>query len=338
MRSNGGPERDVLHHQEALERAARVHHVRYDLDLDLPEGRATYTGRAIVEFHLRSSATPLFLDFTGTLRSLRANGTDLVPDHRGHRIWLEPANLRMHNRLVIEYENAYDVTGDGLHSFVDPEDGASYLYSNLEPFSAHRIFPCFDQPDIKATYRLLVTAPDHWQVISAEEPAQTTDMPHSRRMFDFPTTPSFSTYLFSLIAGPYVRFDAVHDRIPLGLFGRASMRDELERSADEVFEITSQGMDYYADLFGRRYPFHKYDQLFVPEFNAGAMENVGAVTFHDSYLFRRSTHLRATTGPGRGHPPRASPHVVRRPRHHALVERSLAQRGLRDVSLVPLSR
>ena len=286
MRSNGGPGRDVLHQQEALDRAARVHHVRYDLDLELSEGNGSYRGRAIVEFHLRSSAQPLFLDFTGTLRSLRSNGTDLVPDHRAHRIWLQPADLRMHNRLVIEYENTYDVTGDGLHSFVDPEDGASYIYSNLEPFSAHRIFPCFDQPDIKATYRLLVTAPAHWQVISAEASAQTTDMPHGRRMFDFPTTASFSTYLFSLIAGPYVRLDALHDRIPLGLYGRASMREELERSAEEVFEITGQGMDYYADLFGRRYPFHKYDQLFVPEFNAGAMENVGAVTFHDSYLFR----------------------------------------------------
>ncbi len=286
MRSNGGPGRDVLHQQEALDRAARVHHVRYDLDLELSEGNGSYRGRAIVEFHLRSSAQPLFLDFTGTLRSLRSNGTDLVPDHRAHRIWLQPADLRMHNRLVIEYENTYDATGDGLHSFVDPEDGASYIYSNLEPFSAHRIFPCFDQPDIKATYRLLVTAPAHWQVISAEASAQTTDMPHGRRMFDFPTTASFSTYLFSLIAGPYVRLDALHDRIPLGLYGRASMREELERSAEEVFEITGQGMDYYADLFGRRYPFHKYDQLFVPEFNAGAMENVGAVTFHDSYLFR----------------------------------------------------
>ncbi len=183
-------------------------------------------------------------------------------------------------------ENSYDATGDGFHAFIDPEDGATYLYSNLEPYSAHRIFPCFDQPDIKATYRLLVTAPERWQVVSAEAPSQTTFVSGERRMFDFPRSKTFSTYLFSLIAGPYVRLESAHDGIPLGLYGRASMRTELERSADEIFEITGQGLDYYADLFGRRFPFGKYDQLFVPEFNAGAMENVGAVTFNDAFLFR----------------------------------------------------
>ncbi len=286
MRSNGGPGRDVLYRQEALERASRVHHVSYVLDLTLTEGRDTYEGRAVIEFRLDSTATPLFLDFSGTLESFQANGTVLAPDHREGRIWIEPEHLRMHNRLVIEYRNRYDGTGDGLHHFVDPEDGATYLYSNLEPYSAHRLFPCFDQPDIKATYRLLVTAPDDWQVISAEAPAQTTYGSRARRMHDFPRSESFSTYLFSLVAGPYVRLESLHDGIPLGLYGRASMLAELERSADEIFEVTRQGMDYYADLFGRRYPFRKYDQLFVPEFNAGAMENVGAVTFHDSFLFR----------------------------------------------------
>jgi aminopeptidase N len=286
MSSNGGQGRDVLYRREALERAARVHHVRYELSLDLAEGRDTYSGRAVIEFRLEPGAAPLFLDFTGTLGSLRVNGTDLAPDHRDHRIWIAPEHLRMHNRIVIEYLNSYDATGDGFHAFLDPQDGATYLYSNLEPFSAHRIFPCFDQPDIKATYRLLVTAPEGWHVVSAQAPIQTTYLARGRRMHEFTRSASFSTYLFSLIAGPFVRLQASHDGLPLGLYGRGSMRAELERSADEIFHITRQGLDYYAGLFGRRYPFDKYDQLFVPEFNAGAMENVGAVTFNDSFLFR----------------------------------------------------
>ena len=286
MRSNGGQGRDVLFREEAEARAARVTDVSYELELELAEGRETYTGRAVITFTLRSADTQLFMDFMGQPRSLSANGKNAEPDHRDHRLWFRPDQLRLHNRVVVEYENPYAATGDGLHHFVDPEDGATYIYSNLEPFSAHRVFPCFDQPDIKGTYRLTVTAPRDWRVVTADAPVAAGPLRGERRIHDFPRSARFSTYLFSLVAGPYVRVEASHDRIPLGLYGRASMRAELERSADEIFEITGQGMDYYADLFGRPYPFAKYDQLFVPEFNAGAMENVGAVTFHDSFLFR----------------------------------------------------
>ncbi len=193
---------------------------------------------------------------------------------------------RSHNRVVVEYENSFDLTGDGFHLFRDPEDAGTYLYSNLEPFSAHRLFPCFDQPDIKASYRLSVIAPADWRVISAEATRSATALPDGRRRHEFPATPPFSSYLFSLIAGPFERIGGEHRGLSLGLLGRRSMRRELERSAEEILEITAEGLDYYAELFGRPYPFRKYDQLFVPEFNAGAMENVGAVTFHDRFLFR----------------------------------------------------
>ncbi len=286
MRSNGGPGRDVLYRDEAIERAERVRDVSYELSFELAEGRDTYTGRVVIEFRLTSSSTPLFLDFTGGPRMITVNGSQLEPDQRGHRLWLAPEHLVTHNRIVIEFENDFDATGDGFHRFVDPEDDLVYLYTNLEPFSAHRLFPCFDQPDIKGTYRLLVTAPAGWRVISAVTAEEVSGLPDGRQLHDFMTTPRFSTYLFSLIAGPYERIVSSHDRIPLGLYTRRSMRRELERSADELFEVTAQGMDYYAKLFGVRYPFSKYDQLFVPEFNAGAMENVGAVTFHDSFIFR----------------------------------------------------
>ncbi|MGD8682592.1 MAG: aminopeptidase N, partial [Chloroflexota bacterium] len=157
---------------------------------------------------------------------------------------------------------------------------------NLEPYSAHRVFPCFDQPDIKGTYRLRVVTPIEWRVITSDAPVAVVPLAGGRWAHEFPASQRFAPYLFALVAGPYVRMTSEHRRLPLGLYGRSSMQAELERSAKEIFELTAQGLDYYADLFGRPYPFRKYDQLFVPEFNAGAMENVGAVTFHDSFLFR----------------------------------------------------
>jgi aminopeptidase N len=286
MSPTGGHGRDVLQRAEAEARAARVRNARYEIELELVEGRERYTGRLVVTFDLHPNDGPLFLDFDGRVSAVRANGEDIEPDHRDYRLWFRREQLRMHNRLVIEYENAYASTGDGLHRFVDPEDGQTYVYSNLEPFSAHRIFPCFDQPDVKGQYRLSVTVPNGWTVISADEPVGTSPLPGERKIWEFPQTERFSTYLFSLIAGPWTRARSTHRELPLGIYTRASLRAELERAADEIFEVTGQGLDYYAELFGRPYPFSKYDQLFVPEFNAGAMENVGAVTFNDAYLFR----------------------------------------------------
>ena len=281
-----GPARDVLHRDEAVQRARRVRDVSYELQFELAEGQESYTGRATLEFGLDGDPEPLFLEFTGQPLSLSLNGEQLEAEHRGHRLWLPLEGLRSRNHLVLEYRNNFDATGDGFHHFLDPEDGLEYVYTNLEPYSAHRLFPCFDQPDIKGTYRLSVIAPAQWQVISADVHADPVVLRDGRRRHDFATTARFSTYLFSLIAGPYERIGTVHDGIPLAIHGRGSMRRELERAADELFEVTAQGLDYYRELFGQPYPFTKYDQLFVPEFNAGAMENVAAVTLHDSFIFR----------------------------------------------------
>jgi aminopeptidase N len=280
------PGRDVLNRDEAAERAARVQEASYSLDFDLAEGEGTYRGRTVIEFGLRGSAAGLFLDFRGHPQQLVVNGRAMPPDQRDDRLWLPADSLAASNHVEVEYENDYDVTGEGLHRFVDPEDGETYLYSNFEPFNAHRLFPCFDQPDVKATYRLTVRAPARWSVVSAEAASRVEPLADGRREHAFPVTPRFSTYLFPLVAGPYERVGGRHLDIELGVLGRRSMARELERSADEILEVTSQGLAFYADLFGRPYPFTKYDQLFVPEFNAGAMENVGAVTFADQYLFR----------------------------------------------------
>jgi aminopeptidase N len=152
-------ERDVLTQDEAEGRAARVSNVSYRIVLDLVRGAATYSGALTVQFELAGNGD-LFFDHRGkTIRALRVNGTIITPDWNGYRLTIPAAALMPKNTVTIEYENDYDHGGDGFHQFTDPEDGEEYLYSNFEPYEAHRLFPCFDQPDIKATYRLTVTAP-----------------------------------------------------------------------------------------------------------------------------------------------------------------------------------
>ena len=224
--TNGAQGRDVLHRAEAVERAARIRGVRYALDFDLAEDRSTYAGHARIDVELQPSQDPLFLDFRGRATSLRVNGRPLEPDQRDHRLWLPADLLSDATRVEVEYENEFDVTGDGFHHFVDPEDGATYLYTNFEPFAAHRLFPCFDQPDLKARFELTVSAPGSWTVVSAEAAARTAPLPDGRRRHEFPPTAPFSTYLFPLVAGPYERVEGRHGDLVLGVLGRRSMRRE----------------------------------------------------------------------------------------------------------------
>jgi aminopeptidase N len=172
-----------------------------------------------------------------------------------------------------------------LHRFTDPADKGVYLYSDLETFDAHRIYACFDQPDLKATFEFTVIGEDDWTVISNVAPdiAAAPVGPGAAR-WHFPPTPVLSTYITAIAAGPYFEVTQEHDGIPLGLYCRQSLASYLD--PDEIFEITRQGFDFYHQAFGVRYPFGKYDQLFVPEFKAGAMENAGCVTFLEDYIFR----------------------------------------------------
>ncbi|MFY9766201.1 MAG: aminopeptidase N, partial [Mycobacterium sp.] len=191
--------------------------------------------------------------------------------------------LAEHNLVVVDADCRYSNTGEGLHRFVDPVDGEVYLYSQFETADAKRMFACFDQPDLKATFDVSVTAPQHWQVVSNGATAGVDDGVHT-----FATTPRMSTYLVALIAGPYARWDDVysdeHGEIALGIFCRATLAEFMD--AERLFTQTKQGFGFYHKNFGVPYAFGKYDQLFVPEFNAGAMENAGAVTFLEDYVFR----------------------------------------------------
>src|SRR6266545_3490167 len=201
----------------------------------------------------------------------------------GHRITLD--GLAAANELTIVADCAYSRTGEGLHRFTDPADKGVYLYSDLETFDAHQIYACFDQPDLKARFEFTVTVPDTWLVVSNMAPDVTAAPagPGTRR-WHFPATPPMSTYITAIAAGPYHVVQADHDGIPLGIYCRESLASYLD--PDEIFEVTRQGFDYFHESFGLRYPFGKYDQLFVPEYKTGAMENAGCVTFLEDYIFR----------------------------------------------------
>jgi aminopeptidase N len=276
----------VLGQAEAAERARRVRSARYEVRLDLRAGDASYRGDVQLEFETEGSG-PLFIDFRGrSIEQLTVNGSDLEPDWSGYRLLLPASVVAERMSVRLRYVNDFDDTGDGFHRFVDPEDGAEYAYTNFEPFEAHRLFPCFDQPDIKGRYLFEVTAPAGWEVVANSPADSVEDIEDGRRRHRFAETELFSTYLVALACGPYVRHTSEHRGLQLGLYARRSMQRQLDEHAAEVLEITTQGLDYFSQLFDQPYPFAKYDQLFVPEYNAGAMENVGAVTYNESYLFR----------------------------------------------------
>ena len=282
--TRGGSGRDVLTQAEAEARALRVDNARYELSLELDHGAPTYRGDATVELDVRGEGD-LFLDFRGrSIERLEINGAVVEPAWADCRIALPAALLAPRTRVRVVYENDHDRTDDGFHRFTDPEDGETYLYTSFEPFCAHRLFPCFDQPDLKASYRLSVTAPEGWEIIGNAPIERTTAAGPGRSTRAFLETARFSTYIFALIAGPYAAFRDEHRGVPLGLFCRRSLARHLD--ADELFTLTRQGLDFFPEFFDYPYPFLKYDQAFVPEFNTGAMENVAAVTHSERMIFR----------------------------------------------------
>jgi aminopeptidase N len=225
---------------------------------------------------------------------MRLNGSDVAtPAWNGYRLTLDQGLLKRgsENRLEVEYENAFDTGGDGVFRFVDPEDSAEYIYTNFEPYEAHRMAPLFDQPDIKARLTLEVLAPSEWVVLAngAERAAGPVEA-DGRTLRTFTETPPLSTYLFAMTAGAFVgerrelRLPGRAEAIPVGLWSRRSLATHLEH--DRFHEMTEQAFIYFGALFGREYPFDKLDHVFCPEFNVGAMENVGLITYTERYVFR----------------------------------------------------
>ncbi len=231
----------------------------------------------------------------------------------------------------------YSHTGEGLHRFVDPADDRIYLYSQFEVPDARRVFATFEQPDLKAVFDFTVTAPSHWKVVSNSATPDPEPADDGLSVWRFPTTERLSTYVTAVVAGEYheVRHTYVgkHGEIPLGHYCRQSMAAHLD--VDELVQITRQGFAFFEDAFDFPYPFHKYDQLYVPEFNNGAMENAGCIVLRDEYL-PRSRQTAVVLRAARQHgAPRDGAHVVRRPRDHAVVGRPVAQRVVRGVGRAP---
>jgi aminopeptidase N len=271
-----------LQHAEALARRDLLQINSYDVDLDLSGSGATFASTTVIRVFSRGGST--FLDLKPQhLREVSLDGVRLDVDllTRGRF----PLDLSAgHHEIAVRADMPYRRDGEGLHRYTDPADGRVYLYGMNFMDAAPTVYACFDQPDLKAPYTLHVTAPADWVVVAnaaAVEPATDGDVAR----WDFAATPPLSTYFVTLVAGPYHLIRDEHDGIPLGLSARASLAADLDRDAEDILAVTRASFDELHRLFAIRYPFGDYHQAFVPEFNAGAMENPGCVTFRDGLVF-----------------------------------------------------
>jgi aminopeptidase N len=278
----------ALTRDEAAARAALLAVAAYDIELDLTTSDSTFASTTTVTFGCSAPGASSWIDLIAPhVVSATLNGVSVdVSGHTGQRLPL--TGLAAENTLVVVAECAYSRTGEGLHRLVDPVDDEVYLYSQFEMADAQRVYACFDQPDLKAVYTFHVTAPAHWQVVSNTPTPLPSPVRADVARWDFPTTKPMSTYITALVAGAFhvVRdeYTGPHGTYPLGVFCRTSMAPYLD--ADRILEETKQGFAFFEDAFAHPYPFDKYDQLFVPEYNAGAMENAGCVTLMEDYVFR----------------------------------------------------
>ena len=282
---------------EATARAALIDVTSYVVDLDLTRavepGVTTFGSTSTVTFTCSEPGAETWLDLVDAeILGLTLNGETLDPAavHADGRITL--SGLAAENTVRVEAACTYSHTGEGLHHFVDPADDRIYLYSQFEVPDARRVYACFEQPDLKAEFTFNVTAPAHWKVVSnAPSPTPTpVDEAAGTALWAFPATKPMSTYITAIVAGEYYEvqdvYEGPHGTIPLGHYCRQSLSEFLDRDREEIVTLTKQGFEFFEDAFGYPYPFGKYDQLYVPEYNAGAMENAGCVTLRDEYLPR----------------------------------------------------
>jgi aminopeptidase N len=289
-----------LTRDEARTRAGLISDVSYAIELDLTTaaaGAATFASTTTLTFDAEPGASTFADLIAATVREVTLNGRSLDPDavYDGARIQLD--DLAEHNELRVVADCIYSRTGEGLHRSVDPADKETYLYTQFEVPDARRVFTTFEQPDLKAPFTFTVSAPARWVVISnAPTPEPTPykgENGEELARWEFVPTERMSTYITAVVAGPYHvvtdTYEGPNGSYPLSLLCRPSLRDAVD--ADDLFEVTKQGFALFEKAFGTPYPFHKYDQAFVPEYNMGAMENAGCVTLRDEYLFRsRTTH------------------------------------------------
>jgi aminopeptidase N len=277
---------DNLLYTEALDRAQVVTNVSYKINLDLDSGDDTFLCNSEIEFYAKNG-NETFLNFNGDkVLDIELNGKELSTDnYADYKIKLSP--LQSHNKVVVKGVCRYQNTGVGLHKFVDPVDNMIYLHTQFEPFDAHRVFACFDQPDIKATFEFTVNAPQGFVIISNSKPIEVpgvTGDEYDGGIWKFAKTKKISTYLAAIIAGNYKGFFDKYRDIDLGIYARRSLLKYIDY--EYLFKLTKNGFSFYENKLQTPYPFDKYDQVFVPGFNAGGMENVGCVTYNEAYIFR----------------------------------------------------
>ncbi|MGE4234400.1 MAG: aminopeptidase N [Bacteriovoracia bacterium] len=274
-----------LSQEDAKVRRELLSNISYELFIKLEKNKSDFNGTQKIKFDLSEKTDALTIDFTEGVISEVLVDDHVVPIQYNDKFLtlgsIEPGA----HEVFIRFKHEYSRSGAGLHHFVDPEDKREYLYTHFEPFDANRFFPCFDQPDLKATFQLTVDAPLDWHVISTtlEDKTLNKQRDHSK-IWIFPKTPRISTYVFSLHAGQYSVYKSNFANVPLRLFIRKSLAKYVDKSF--WFYITRKGFHFYHSYFDIDYPFKKYDQIIVPEFNMGAMENVGAVTFSERYISR----------------------------------------------------
>jgi len=274
---------------EAQERAELLSVASYDVALDFSKGDEVFLSTTTVRFSATAGASTFIDAYTRTVHSVILNGRELDPAVVSDNIRIQLDQLEQDNELIVVADFEYTNTGEGMHRFVDPVDQEVYQYTQFEVPDSRRVFAVFEQPDLKATFQFTITAPSAWEVVSNSPTPEPEKIDGWFSTWRFAPTPLLSSYVTAIVAGPYaVVRDELTSRdgrvVPLGIFARQSLSEYLD--ADYIFEKTRQGFAYYEEKFDYAYPFEKYDQLFVPEFNAGAMENAGAVTFTETYVFR----------------------------------------------------
>lgn len=280
----------------AAARARQIQNQKLALTVDLTGSKKFFKARATLEFGFRDRAKaptdskkiPLDLD-GAVIDELWINGAreEKVEKDRydGLRIWLSPKELQVgQNKIEIAYQRAYEANGNGLHRYEDELDQTSYLYTNFEPYFAHRLFPCFDQPDLKIRFRLEAKAPKDWIVISSVLPAKGQKATGAFKVWSFPESDPMSAHVFPLIAGPFSVWEDKSTDVPLRIFARKSQAKYVD--AQDWLKITREGMEFFSTHFGKNFPYKKYDQILVPELNASGMENLAASTFTESYIYR----------------------------------------------------
>ncbi|MDX6317119.1 MAG: aminopeptidase, partial [Nocardioidaceae bacterium] len=277
-----------LTRDEAAERARILSVSTYDVHLDLTTSDTTFRSTTTLRFGCREPGASTFADLVdASVHEITLNGRPVdAGAYEDNRITL--SDLEPDNELTVVADCTYSHTGEGLHRFVDPADKLVYLYTQFEVPDARRVFTTFEQPDLKGRFTFHVTAPSQWQVVSNSPTPEPEDLGMGRSVWHFAPTPPLSTYITALVAGDYAvvrdTYTGSRGEIPLGIFVRASLLPHAD--TDDMFEVTKQGYEYFEDAFDMANPFGKNDQLFEPEYNMGAMENAGAVTFRDEYIFR----------------------------------------------------